>query len=261
MFRIENTRERALQQSKRESLRIRWARILALLLLTASGCSDSSPVAVATDIDASTVLALIPSSDTTADVISVLPLTDRVAELGLRFERAISQDLAWWAEYSSSPGSLPYHPKMGLTETEYIELGNAMDAAKVGIVGEAIVSSEVRDDGRHGIRIVLENGERIDLRIDPASLEIESVFGVAGPPEPWSTSNADSYLGPAHGWRWENVDPSFEESTDTASGTAIRVTLGIRESDGRTFLAIKGVSAEENSQFPAINIDLLFDTK
>lgn len=66
---------------------------------------------------------LLPNGRATLELMDIKQ-DERIAEIGARVDSAFRSDLPWFTEYAKKymkDGTIPYHPRMGVTEEEYIE--------------------------------------------------------------------------------------------------------------------------------------------
>lgn len=123
---------------------------------------------------------VIPVGRIEVDVMEVA-LPKRAVELGERLRASVAQDDSWLREHiaaNARPGKvLPYHPKMGLTKSEYeemLELSAQREARKTGtaVVGiESTAPEAIRLDG--GDTLPALTG----IVVNFASMKIETRLG------------------------------------------------------------------------------------
>jgi hypothetical protein len=159
----------------------------------------------------------------------------RAGELFARWTRAIRADPQWFAAYSKAHPQkgvpLPWHAKMGLSETEYAEMLELSQQTRMTRIGRATLT--VTREGAS--RLALHGGVTLPdltgVALDVTADSIVTPYGRLEGSQPVAVTDPDSPTGPWSGrsWRLDTVDPA------TRQGVVVRFELG-RLADGTAML-------------------------
>jgi hypothetical protein len=176
---------------------------------------------------------LLPAGRVNVEVLEMWS-PPKLAELTQRLQQAAQADPTWFQEQvrQAVPGQpLPYHPKLGLTESEYREFLALSDSVQMKPVRTALISVEpTRVGWRFGIATSLAALQNVE--IDTVTNVVRSPFGELGAAEPITPSDEQQATGPWGGprWRLEAVD------TTTMSGSVAQLAIGKHLATGRTVI-------------------------
>jgi hypothetical protein len=152
-----------------------------------------------------------------------------------KFQAGIAQDPEWWMEYvaSAPPGEdLPFHTKMGLTEPEYEEMGQLMDALKYRKVGETTLEF-TRDGGmKTTVRCSDLDGVLDGIEVNYEHGYVDTPYGRLADNKKINVEDPNSPTGPWWGSRWKLE----EHHGDGPFGTVVRFGLGLRLAEPRGVL-------------------------
>jgi predicted methyltransferase len=156
------------------------------------------------------------------------------AELSNRFVEAIRRDREWFMAYvrAAPEGKpLPYHPRLGLTETEYREMLALTDSMRLRSVGSAplvvrATASGWRLDGDSTL------SDLTNIEIDTTAGVVRTSFGEARGPTTEPATPRQKVTGPVDRLVWKRE--SF--SNDMREGVSIEFSLGRLQASGRTLL-------------------------
>ncbi|MEM9080717.1 MAG: hypothetical protein AAGC74_08520 [Verrucomicrobiota bacterium] len=154
---------------------------------------------------------LTPDSAVKGEIVVVVP-PDEIQTYIEKVEASAKSDPAWFEEYSkeAKPGiPLPFHEKLGLSQSEYEDYLKLWDARKMEPVpqGQVVVRLEKDDKGKWMIRVTGLGSDITTMRYD----ETEDTFtSLNGTLKRLDDINADkrSILGAWTGkeWKLENKD-------------------------------------------------------
>ena len=154
---------------------------------------------------------LLPVGDLQVDVLQPWS-PPRLAVLTEKLQTAARADPAWFRAHAATaaPGTpLPYHPKLGLTESEYHEFLALADSVQMRSAATGSLHVESTPSGwRISERSTI--AALRGLQIDTLANVVRSSFGILGAADPIVPSDAQRATGRWGGPRWalEAVDAS-----------------------------------------------------
>lgn len=153
----------------------------------------------------------------------------RMVELSDKLTRAMREDLAWFSDYvqKAEPGEpLAYHPKLGLSEAEYQEYLQFVNAMTLQEIGTAVMHvSEVK----HGVQVRIDSAQEspLELTLEFATGQLHTPVGTVGSPIALGPDAEVRGLGSVTGFKWH-------EEKDDAPVFALQI--GRTRSSGQGFL-------------------------
>ena len=210
----------------------------AVLAVRPAPAAAEEPAAPATGAVApAPVRAAEPHLSPGSHPVSIMDLQPprRAGELFAVWMRALKEDPEWFASYSrahSRPGEpLPYHPKMGLSETDYREMLEL--SRQIRMIRVARATLTITREGTS--RIALHGGTALPgltgVTLDLEADRVTTPFGRMQGSTPIEVTDPQSPTGPWSGrsWRLDTLDPT------TGQGTVAQLHLG-RLADGTPLL-------------------------
>lgn len=223
-------RKRTMNRQRMRSPALRLAKRCFVLLalgmsLILSGCRPEPPFPLRE---------VIPEGPVQVDVMQ-LGLPRRAVEIVQRLEAHLAEHPEWWSEHvrSAPEGEpIPYDPRMGISEAEYLEFLELASAGTLNKVGEATldfqwVSSRRVRLGAEGELAAL-NGIEIDVVLQRAT----TPFGTLPERVEIDNRSESSPTGPWRGVQWsgEVVAP------DLSFGASVQLAIGRLSRDDRAIL-------------------------
>lgn len=177
---------------------------------------------------------VIPSGPVQVDVMR-LGLPWRAVELGQRLEAGAAQHPEWWSEHvQNAPEGepIPYDPRMGITEDEYLEFLDLASTATLVKVGEATLDFQWLSPRRVRLKAEGELAALDGVEIDVVLQRAVTPMGALSERVEIDNPAETAPTGPWRGVQWsgEIVSP------DLSFGASILLALGKLSRDGRGIL-------------------------
>jgi hypothetical protein len=144
---------------------------------------------VANPVAPPTVASLLPHTGTVDVEVLRLTAPDPFARLSARFAEAVQKNQEWWLQRvkTAGPGTLPWHPNMGLTKAEYEQYLALMEDLRYEPAARATITVQ-----RQGQRVVLDGGDDLadlwEVTIDPVAMSVDTPLGGCSRLRPFDSS-------------------------------------------------------------------------
>lgn len=244
----------------------RPARVLlgaALLLPALIGASVAGPAQAQLDLKAR-LLALLPEGTQAVNEMSWQRDPD-LAAIELRMNQAVQSDPRWFREYFASHSAdeqIPYHPKFGVTERDYVRYSEDPGVRLVK-TGKLLKVTTIKQ----GNRLIFQGGAGTEML---RGVSLDLVSGELRIPEGYTAKShavnvvvapgrVDAFGLPARkGWGW-SINPTGAAGPGKTSVWA-RLTL-VQFAGGPVLLSYNRAVVANGRQRPNETLDVMYEKK
>lgn len=202
--------------------------LTALLLAACSGSTPANnqtppaPEAAANQAAPATAppanaAAFLPTPGTHAGRAMAMTVPPEAEALAARMTAAIRANFAWYRTYAAQhpQGELPWHPNLGISETEYARFLTLTGQIALREIGRVTLTATRRPDGGLALAADGAAGPLNGIILYPERNQVETPLGRLDNGSATANRQARSPTGPWEGVRWNNA----------GSGAAHRVAL------------------------------------
>jgi hypothetical protein len=234
--------------------------VLCFCYLAANGAELANISAIPGDPKLGVPL-LMPPGVFTADVM--MPGTPRTADISMRMAKAIQANPEWWSTYAKAnikDGEvLPYHPNMGISKSEWDEIGKSAADSTMTKLGTATLRIEMLSQDRFGLSATSSGGSFDQVVLDLVNNRVETPYGVTtGFVFAVSSATGDHRGCPRYEWSYIELSDRFLDNISRASCHAAMVAIGQDQQTGKTLFRYKGKRIEAGRKLQEIDAILMF---
>ncbi|WP_342327453.1 hypothetical protein [Pedobacter sp. FW305-3-2-15-E-R2A2] len=209
---------------------------------------------------------LLPQAEVTVDIFDGIKQSKRQAELMEKFKLGVQKNYDWFIDHTKkfeNVRPLPYHPNLGLTEGEYIEMQRAMKEMESSSSGSEVVSilnNNIIISFKSRGRLAILDAVRIDLEKNLVFIG-DHELNFTGKSDITNESNGLRSKWKGYNWDLElpkNISPDQFKDLENLNAKFYKLTIGRLEKNGKTFLQIKGKEFEKGKAKVSFDIPLVF---
>ncbi len=209
---------------------------------------------------------LLQNGHFSADIMDGVKQSPRQQELTLKFQQGVQNNYEWFVEQLKTVESgkpMPYHPNLGLTEDEYIELQSFNNDIEIISTGkenvEVIKNDSIISFKSQGKLKILES-VKVHLNKDEIIIG-QYTLTYLGAANITDTNNGLKSKWKGHNWRYEfpeNLDLGILKDLENLKAKQYKFTIGKLEKNGKTFLQIKGREFYKGVKEVEFDIPIIF---
>lgn len=192
---------------------------LAAALVLIVGCdhkeaSPAAPAQAVPTVQQISLAALLPTGPVEVEQLE-LAYSKRADELNLKLQTAVATNRNWFLDFvkrTPAGATLPYHPNLGLTETEYAEYLKEADSGRLRPGRRSTVSFQ-RDGDTLTIATGSADAPITRIKLNTRTGMLQASLGEIGSPS-WRTSDReDTPIGAYAGYSWHREDGNAATAT------------------------------------------------
>lgn len=219
------------------------------------------------------------TGDAKKDLVNMLPVgtylvqsvdsiksSPRNKELSIKLQEAIQQNMEWFKDYVKTQKEgepMDYHPKLGLTESEYAELKVSMETVELVPVDAGLL-----EIFRNNNLLTFKGEGKLELlnHVTVNTTKNEITFGKYTMQISDSTSineGKNPYISPRKGYEWTYSDPADITTVDfsklgSLNVTSLELDICRVSTSGKTFLKFKGVQVLNGVKTMNFELPIIF---
>lgn len=191
----------------------------------------------------------LPLSSATPARIMELSFPRKHVEISLKMQKAMLVDPNWTSEYmrkNDKPGPLPYHPNLGISESEYEQFLKL--SSKLGLVekGKIKLSFIKNKDGSITIMTDKRGLPLNGITILSDNRGVETPYGVLDGFSNINNKDKNSPTGPWQGVQWK-IENIIDANHFPPSVSAVKFSIGVLDSkkEGILYYDVKNSPTQE----------------
>ena len=244
--------------------------ILSTLLILLTSCGNSQthqPQETITGDIKNDLNNFLPSGKITVDLMDGVKQNKRQEQLTNKFQEGVQQNYEWFVDYMKDVPSgepMPYHPNLGLTEKEYKELKDLMNDIELVSSGKTDItitnSNNIIQFDTDDQKLNLFKHLKIDLTrnvviIYDYELPFSDTVNIT------DDKNALKSKWKGYTWKLEypkDLDRNALKDLENLKMKQYKFTIGRLESNGKTFMSIKGKEIENGIKQVSFELPLIW---